>query len=97
VGQSVDIWRRYAEHRRTIDKAGAQIVGMLKVATGIDQDRAAKYVREIIEAFFIEELKPKKNIVRNPVRNPNRLTKYRDPVQAGVDKLFEVVPLCKDI
>ncbi len=95
VGQSKDIARRFGEHLRDLEKAGARIVGMLEITTGIKNARAAKYLREIFEAALIQKLNPKGNSILNPVANENRLTKYLDPVQAGVDKLFDKTPLCK--
>lgn len=94
VGQSNDIKRRFGEHLRDLEKAGARIVGMLKITTGIENARAAKYLREIFEALLIQELNPAGNTIRNPVAGPNRLLKYTDPVKAGMDQLFELTPLC---
>lgn len=68
---------------------------MLKITTGIENARAAKYLREVFEAALIKQLNPGQNVIKNPVSNGNRLLKYADPVQAGIDKLFKVTPLCK--
>jgi predicted GIY-YIG superfamily endonuclease len=95
VGQSKDIARRFGEHVRDLEKAGARIVGMLKITTGIESSRAQKYLREIFEAALIKELNPAANVIRNPIANVSRFLKYSDPVQAGVDKLFKVTPLCR--
>jgi RHS repeat-associated protein len=95
VGQSNDIKRRFGEHLRDLEKAGAKIVGYLKITTGIENARAAKYLREIFEAFLIKELNPAGNKVGNPVGGSNRLLKYADPVQAGIDELFKLTPFCK--
>jgi hypothetical protein len=95
VGQSKDIARRFGEHLRDLEKAGARIVGMLNITTGIEKARAAKYLREIFESYLIQQLKPGANGIKNPVANPGRLLKYADPVQTGIDKLFEVIPFCK--
>ena len=94
VGQSKNIGRRFAEHL-SLEKAGARIVGMLKITTGIENARAAKYLREVFEAALIKQFRPGQNIIKNPVGRSNRLLKYADPVQAGIDKLFEITPLCK--
>jgi RHS repeat-associated protein len=95
VGQSSDIARRFEEHLRDLEKGGAKIVGMLNITTGIEKARAAKYLREIFERYLIQELKPGANVIKNPIANPKRFLKYVDPVQAGVDKLFKVIPFCK--
>ncbi len=68
---------------------------MLKVTTGIDSSRASKFLREILESALIKKLNPGVNTIKNPVADSNRFLKYADPVQAGVDKLFELIPYCK--
>ena len=62
---------------------------MLKITTGIENARAAKYLREVFEAALIKQFRPGQNIIKNPVGTSNRLLKYADPVQAGIDKLLE--------
>ena len=88
-------WKVWHLPLRDLEKAGARIVGMLNVTTGIEKYRAAKYVREIIEAALIQKLKPGANVIGNPVSNAARLAKYTDPVQVGVDKMFDLIPFCK--
>jgi RHS repeat-associated protein len=95
VGQSKDIIRRLGEHARDLTKAGARIVGMLEITTGIKSVSAAKYLREIFEAALIKELAAEGNVIKNPISGAGRLAKYVDPVQAGVDKLFKLTPLCR--
>ena len=72
---------------------------MLKVTTGIDSARAAKYLREVLERAVIDELKDKTlaNKIKNPVANPKRLNKWRDPVRKGVNKVFKLIPYCKEV
>jgi YD repeat-containing protein len=96
AGQSKNIAERFEQHLKSLEKQGARIVSMLKVTTGIDSQRAAKFLREVLETALIEELDPKGNKVKNPVSNPNRLNKWADPVQTGVDKVFELIPMCKE-
>jgi len=100
VGQSIDIKRRFGEHLRDLEKAGAKIVGMLKITTGVEEATATKYLREIFEKFLIDKLpvnyeRGLANKIKNPVADPKRFAKYADPVRAGIDKLFEVIPFCK--
>jgi hypothetical protein len=80
VGQSIDIKRRFGEHLRDLEKAGAKIVGMLKITTGVEGATAAKYLREIFEKFLIDKLpvnyeRGLANKIKNPVADPKRFAK----------------------
>ena len=102
VGQSKDIARRFGEHIKTLEKQGARLVGMLKVTTGIDSQRASKFFREILESSLkglLERRNQSLANVINPVSSSNskaRLDKWGDPVKAGVDKVFNLIPMCKE-
>jgi hypothetical protein len=97
VGQTGrTVTERFQEHLKTVERQGARLVGMLSVTTGIEKPRAAKFLREILETALIEELQSRNNSIRNPAGNQNRLTKWADPVQTGVDKVFNLIPMCKE-
>ncbi len=104
VGQTGrTVSQRFIEHLRTLEKQGARLVGMLSVTTGIENARAAKFLREILETALIQELRifedmgfSISNVIQNPASDPHRLTKWADPVREGVEKVFNLIPMCKE-
>lgn len=97
VGQSKNL----AQRLKQWEKEGAQFLGAIKTVTGMDGDRAQKFVRELIEQVGVDVAGgagrgAQKN---NPISLSNleeRIKKY-DPVNQLATATFKLIPVCQDV